>query len=374
MAHLRKEYTAMAKNVAGTRRKSKTLRLLDGERIFVGVDVHKETHSVALCSDRRGHLKHWKQPAAPETLLRALQAYQPQVAHIVYEAGPTGFTLYRKLIAAGFDADVIAPSHTPTASADRNKTDRLDCRNLAFLDAKGMLHPIDVPTLQEEEDRQLLRRRDQVSRDVKRTKVRIRSLLLQHGIAEPHGLAHWSKAALAALEELHLCPGLRATLDSLLEELRQREAERNRLTRSIKALADEDRHKATASVMQTVPGVGHLTAMTLILEMPRLERFDTREQVSAYQGLAPTVHQSGQTEHRGRLNQCGNSRIRTALVLAAWRWVALDPWARERFKALCVKLRQRQKAIVAMARRLGVLLWRLVTRGEVYLPRPVGEA
>jgi len=66
----------MAKNVAGTRRKSKTLRLLDGERIFVGVDVHKATYSVALCSDRRGHLKHWKQPAAPETLIRTLEAYR----------------------------------------------------------------------------------------------------------------------------------------------------------------------------------------------------------------------------------------------------------------------------------------------------------
>jgi len=362
----------MAKNVANARRKSKKVRLLDGERVFVGVDVHKKTYNVALYSNERGHLKHWRQPAEPETLIHALQAFEVQVAHVVYEAGPTGFMLYRMLVDAGFNADVIAASHTPNPSVPKDKTDKIDCRKLAFLAARDMLHPIDVPTPQEEDDRQVLRRRGQVNKDVKRTKQRIRSLLLQHGIPEPEGLDNWSKAACRALEELELRPGARLALDSLLDELRQREAERKRLTRCIEALAEEDRHKATASLLRTVPGVAHLTAMTFILEMPRPERFHSREQVSAYQGLAPSVHQSGNTEHRGRLRKSGDKRLRTALVLSAWRWVACDPWAKERFKQLCRKLRVPQQAIVAMARRLGILLWRMTTRGEVYIPHGVG--
>jgi transposase len=372
MAHLRKENTAMAKNVADPRRKSKKVELLDGERVFVGLDVHKGTYSVALYVDGRGQVAEWTQPASPDTLIRKLHPIKSQVARVVYEAGPTGFTLYRALIEVGFDAGVIAASHTPNPSVPEDKTDRIDCRKLAFLAAKDMLHPIDVPTPQEEDDRQWLRRRDQVNNDVRRAKHRIRSLLLQYGIAEPEGLKHWSKAACRALEGLEVRPGIRLALDSLLEELRQREAERDRLTRCIKALAEQDRHKVTASLLQTVPGVAHLTAMTLILEMPRPERFHSREQVSAYQGLAPSIRQSGKTEHRGRLRKSGDKRLRTALVRSAWQWVAHDPWAKEHFKQLCGKLRVPQKALVAMARRLGILLWRMATRGEIYVPRSVG--
>jgi transposase len=374
MAHLRKESTAMAKNVANPRRKSKKVRLLDGERVFVGLDVHKKTYSVALYVDGRGHVAEWTQPASPDALIRKLQPIQSQVARIVYEAGPTGFTLYRALIEAGFDAAVIAASHTPNPAVREDKTDRIDCRKLAFLAAKDMLHAIDVPTPEEEDDRQLLRRRDQVNNDAKRAKQRIKSLLLQHGIPEPEGLKHWSKAACWALEELELRPGVRFALDSLLEELRQREAERDRLTRAIKALAEEERHQVTASLLQTVPGVAHLTAMTFILEMPRPERFLSREQVSAYQGLVPSIHQSGKTEHRGRLRKSGDKRLCTALVRSAWQWVIHDPWAKEKFKQLCRRLRVANKALVAMARRLGILLWRMATRGEVYIPRSVDAA
>src|SRR5947209_6433558 len=93
---------------------SSTIRLDDGEVLHVGVDAHKATYHVALLSDRRGFLSTWVQPADPELLASKLKPFRDQVARVVSEAGPTGFTLTRRLRDAGLQAEVIAPSKTPT--------------------------------------------------------------------------------------------------------------------------------------------------------------------------------------------------------------------------------------------------------------------
>src|SRR4051795_11330346 len=99
-----------------------------GEVIHVGVDVHKATYHVALLSDRRALVATWVQPARPELLAERLTPFREQIARVVYEAGPTGFALVRRLRADGFRAEVIAPAKTPIPPGAEPKTDRLDCR------------------------------------------------------------------------------------------------------------------------------------------------------------------------------------------------------------------------------------------------------
>jgi transposase len=90
--------------------KGKRIRLKDGEKVFVGADVHRKTYAVAMWSDSRGMIHRWTQPAAPDVLVRRLEPIRGQVQRVVYEAGPTGYSLVRTLRAAGFNADVIATS------------------------------------------------------------------------------------------------------------------------------------------------------------------------------------------------------------------------------------------------------------------------
>ena len=85
-------------------------------------------------------------------------------------------------------------------------------------------------------------------------------------------------------------------------------------------------------------------------------------------GLAPQVRQSGETRREGGLLKSGNARLRTALVEAAWRWVACDESVARTYRRLVANTGSGKKAVVGMARRLGVLLWRLSVRGEVYRP------
>jgi transposase len=334
----------------------------------VGVDVHKASYSVALFSDRRGLIATWVQPARPEALLERLRPLREGVAQVVYEAGPTGFTLARRLRAEGFQAQVIAPSKLLAPVGPEAKSDRLDCRRLAQLAAKGLLHPVRVPTEQEEADRQVLRLREQLVRRTHAVQSQIKSFLLQYGVDEPAGLGHWSKKSVAALRGLELLPELRFCLDLLLDELAHAQEQVKRVTIRLKGLAEADRHHKAVAVLCSVPGVGVLTAAAFRLELPEPQRFDHEGQVARMAGLAPMVRQSGEARREGGLLKSGNARLRTVLVEAAWRWVRYDEAAASRYRHLVGNTGSGKKAIVAMARRLGVLLWRLSVHGEPYRP------
>jgi transposase len=348
------------------RKPNAPIRLEGGEAVHVGVDVHKASYSVALFSDRRGLIATWVQPARPEVLLERLRPIRAGIARVVYEAGPTGYALARRLRAEGYNAQVIAPSKLLAPVGPEAKGDRLDCRRLAQLSAKGLLHPVRVPAEQEEADRQVLRLRESLVRKTRAVQSQIKSFLLQHGVAEPAGLARWSKRSVAALRELTLLPELRFCLDLLPDELAHAREQVRRVTERLKGLAEADRHREAVAVMCSVPGVGVLTAAAFRLELPEPERFDLEGQVARMTGLAPQVRQSGQTRRGGGLLKSGNARLRTVLVEAAWRWVRYDETAASRYRRLVGNTGSGKKAIVAMARRLGVLLWRLSVHGEPY--------
>ena len=348
------------------RKPNEPIRLEEGEAVHVGVDVHKASSSVALFSDRRGLIATWVQPARVEVLLERLRPIGEGIARVVYEAGPTGYTLARRLRSEGYDAQVIAPSKLLAPVGPEAKSDRLDCRRLAQLSAKGLLHPVRVPTEQEEADRQVLRLRELLVRKTHAVQAQIKSFLLQHGLAEPAGLGHWSKKSVAALRGLALLPELRFCLDLLLDELAHAQEQVKRVTIRLKGLAEADRHHKAVEVMTSVPGVGVITAAAFRLELPEPQRFDHEGQVARMTGLAPQVRQSGQTRYEGGLLKSGNARLRTVLVEAAWRWVRYDEAAAGRYRRLVGNTGSGKKAIVATARRLGVLLWRLSVHGEPY--------
>src|SRR3954452_18479913 len=229
------------------------------EVIHVGVDVHKATYHVALLSDRRGLVATWVQPARPEVLSERLAPLRQHIAQVVYEAGPTGFALVRRLRADGFRAEVIAPSKTPVTPGPEPKTDRLDCRKLATFAQKGLLQPVRVPTEQEEADRQVLRLREQLVRKARSVQQQIKAFLLQYGLAEPQGLAGWSDAALKALRGLELGAELRFCLDVMLDELDHARGQVAKVTKRLRELAKADRHRSAVANLRSVPGVGPIT-------------------------------------------------------------------------------------------------------------------
>jgi transposase len=362
----------LAAALSGRQRKT----IDDRDTLFVGVDVHLRTYAVSVWSARLGEVvDQWSQPSLPEQLHTRLSAYRARVERVVYEAGPTGFTLAHFLLERGWRVEVISATHSPAPLIGHKKNDRLDSAMLARWAASDMLHAVYIPTVEQLCDRQLLRGRERAVRKRARVKVQIKSLLNFHGIAQPPGLAYWSKAAVGVLARL--AGGLDGPLGFCLRELLLELAEGNARVRRfddwVRHLARLPRYDSQVGELCAVPGVGIITAMTFLTELIDAERFATRNQLGRFLGLSPDVRSSGETtRHCGR-GLGGNKRLRTLLVEAAWCWVRRDARAQAKFDDIRSASGRKAVAIVAMARRLGIMLWRIWKSGHSYQAPPAAQ-
>jgi transposase len=338
-----------------------------GERVHVGLDVHKKSIHVAIWSTRRQQIvRDWVSPANYPRVVEQLEALRGSMVRVVYEAGPTGYRLARLLQAASLPVQVIAASKTPQVADRLAKSDRLDCCQLAEFSAKGLLHAVAIPSEQQEADRQVTRLRDSWTSKRRRVQQQIKSFLLQHGLAEPAGLASWSAKGVEGLGKLVLSEPLRFALDLMIQELEQLRAQLLRIGQQIRQLSRTNRHGAAVAVLTSHPGVGLTIAMAFRTELHQAEQFTDAAQVGQYVGLAPRVSQSGQTRRDGPIGRTGRGPLRALLVQGAWQWIRHDAAARAVFQRLVGNTGSAQKAIVGMARRLAIRLWRMLVTGEVY--------
>lgn len=337
-----------------------------GRKVWIGVDVHKRSYSVAICRDD-GVTVSWKTAADNDALVRQLAIHGMEIKVLVYESGPTGFGLARTCQRAGIPTIVAAPSRIIRPVSPTAKTDSLDCRKLAELATKDMIRSIAVPSEEEEALRALERRRHQLADSQRKVRQRIRGFLLFHGVEEPTGLERWTIQAVQVLSQLLLHEALRDTLDDYLEELchvRQRIlALERKLAAHTAAL-----HRRRLACLQSVPGVGRIVACSFLSELFRPERFQRGEEIAAYLGLAPFVRHSGEKSPAGRLRPTGHTRLRSLLVEAAWVWKGRDSGVQAYYARMFYNTGLAQKAITAVARKLAIILWRLACEVRAYRP------
>ncbi len=328
------------------------------EPVFVGVDVHKRTYSVALFCATDGQVETWNCPADVAGLVEQLRGLGCHIEHAVYETGPTGFSLCRALRQAGFNASVVAASRIPRGVAASAKSDRIDALKLATYLARGLLRSVAVPTVEEEGYRALVRRRKRVSEARAKVKQKIKSLLLATGIAEPPSLKKWVKAAAADLAALDLDPGHDRALASLIREYRFLQEEHHCLRLEVRR-ATKQLHWERYARLTQVSGIGEVVATTFLAEIFAPERFNRAEELTSYVGLAPVVRRSGDGPARARLRPVGQKRLRAILVEGAWQWTWRDREAKELYNRHLARSRVPQKAICVVARKLAIKLWRL---------------
>lgn len=338
---------------------------------WIGMDVHKRTYHIALLRGD-GQYRTFAVSADSIAIASMFKKWEIEVAAVAYEAGPTGFGLARALMDQRIKVIVAAPSRIPRASSPSAKTDRLDCIKLARMAKGGIVSSIAIPSPEEEAKRSLSRRREQISQDLRRTKQRIKSLLLFFEIKEPQGLERWSKKGIAELAALSLPDGLRYTLDNLLLDLDHLTVSRDALDIQLKHLLSSDEtDKKAMQAMQTVPGVGFVTASKFRTEIFKPHRFKKGRQITGMIGLAPLVKQSGESNPKARLIPVGKTSLRSTLIQAAWVWIQKDPGARRKYNKLKARSGVAQKAIVGVARKLSIILWRLCIELRPYRPEPV---
>jgi transposase len=336
--------------------------------VWIGLDVHKQSYHAAL---RRadGGCQSWVSPADPIVLAQQLSAISQRILLIVYEAGPTDYCLERVLKASGYKVAVVAPSRIPRPVTNQAKTDKLDCLKLAEYAAKKMIEAITAPSEQESAERSVLRRRNQLVDSTRKTKQRIKSFLLFHGIEEEYGLRYWNRSARSKLSKLPLQSDLNFVLKSLLRQLSYEEEELVKITNRLSRIAKRSQHGEVVKNLKTVPGVGDIAACASRTELFRPERFRRAEEFCSFPGLAPAIGQRREKRQGGWLMRSGQTRLKSLLIEAAWMWRAKDPWARKKYQIHLGRCGIAQKAITALARRLAVILWRLSLENRACVPR-----
>lgn len=349
---------------------------------WVGLDVHARSTHAAVIDRESGVLTRARFGGGSEEVVAWL-AQLPQPIHGCYEAGPTGYALYRAATAAGLRVEVVAPSKTPRAPGDRVKTDRKDAELLVRLLLAGSLSPVAVPSELFEAARDLARAREQLRADLARVRHRVSKLLLRYGRVYERSGGTWTQQhrQWLARQRFPHAPSELAYLDYLAAIdglLARRAALDERLSR----LAQEPELWPTVARLRCFRGIETLTALVLCLEIGDFDRFQRPGQLAAWLGLVPSLNQSGESETRGAITKTGSGYARRLLVEAAWHYtrqpligvtlrnrqqgqpeqVLQIAWrAQHRLYRLHQRLRARGKpgniAVVAAARELACFLW-----------------
>ena len=320
----------------------------------LGLDTDLQQITVTIQADHQ-----MPKPAQSFTVVRLLQWIKTQVeagheVHTVYESCGFGYTLHYQLVEAGAHSLVISPVRLDTQR--RRKNDRLDSRQLClrltrYLDGqKDELSVIRVPSVAEQQRRELGRQRRFWNKQVRQLENHGRALRLEHEFKTlPAGWAgprKW-KGLVPELSEFllkHLEP-LRAQIVSAKAQLEQ-------LNLQIEALVSQER---------LPKGLGRVTMSLLDAEVCDWGRFKHRKAPGSYTGCCPSEHSSGTNVRQGSIDRHGNRHVRVLLVEAVWRLLRYQPlWhARRKFiQRMTVAGALKKKTVVALARQLAVDLWR----------------
>lgn len=360
--------------------------------LFLGLDVHKRTISVATVEDTAGaEVRFYGTIENTADALRKLSKKLCQGGrqlHACYEAGPCGYNVQRHLTRLGHRCDVVAPSLIPRKSGERVKTDRRDAMMLAQTLRAGQLTEVWVPDQAHEAMRDLVRLRSQAMRDLRKARQHLLSFLLRHERISPYG--HWTKMHRRWLGELKFAhPAQHLALEEMLHRIQRAEELCDRLKQAIGELVPQWSLAPVVTALQALRGISLITAAVLVAEVGNFQRFDSPRQLMAYLGLNPSEHSSGATVRRGAITKTGNGLARTSLVEAAWTYrfpARLTQIIRDRMKELPepiravawkaqVRLSARYRsliargksspiAIVAVARELVGFIWAIARMVE----------
>ena len=289
------------------------------ERTSIGLDVHARSVAAAAIDSLTGEVVQGRLTPSYEHIRSWISSLPGPVA-VAYEAGPTGFGLYRDLAAAGVRCEVVAPSKLQKPSGDRVKTDARDALHLARLLRLDEVTSVAIPSVDQEAARDLVRAREDCRGDLMRARHRLSKLLLRHGVVYYGGRA-WTGAhdrwlRTEAAPQLIL-PATRMAFDADYDHVLTMQARRRRLDATIEEMAAASEFTPIVRRMCCLRGVSTLTGFALAVEIGDWNRF-TGNTIGSFVGLVPSEYSSGSSRVQGSITKTGNTHARRLLVEAAW--------------------------------------------------------
>ena len=353
---------------------------------FVAFDTSKLRNAVAIAeAGRAGAVRFLGEvensSAATAKLVRKLAAKYERLM-FCYEAGPTGYGLYRHIENLGHTCVVVAPSLIPKKAGDRVKTNRRDALHLVKLLRAGELTAVWVPDARHEAMRDLCRARGAAVEDLRSKRQQVSAFLLRQELHYT-GKKTWTKAPMSWLASLKLVHAeQRIAFEEMLLAVRQAQERIERLEQAIRTAVPDWSLAAVVTALMAMRGMDLVSATALLAEIGDLSRFQTPRQLMAYLGLVPSEHSTGDTIKRGAITKAGNCRARRILVECSWSYqypprvgrekqakVAAAPqavrdiaWKAQsrlcgRYRTLIRKGKRKTIAITAIARELAGFVW-----------------
>lgn len=290
---------------------------------YIGLDIHKDSITIAVADPGR------KPPrfvgtvtTVPSSLTKSLLHVADKAhAHIVYEAGPSGYGWARYLRCRGWACDVIAPSRINRCAADKRiKTDRRDAMLLAKESRAGNLVSIVVPDARDEAIRDLSRARADAVATRLRARLQLQAMLLRHG-RNYSGKTRWTQAHeryLATIRFDH--PAQDIAFNAYRQAVTCADEALAGLTEALRTQSAEWRMRPLVEAIMCLRGFDTIAATTFVAEIGDLYRFAKPASLMAYLGLVPSEHTSGNSRSQGSITKTGNKQARRILVEAAWNY------------------------------------------------------
>lgn len=350
---------------------------------YVGLDVHKDSIVIAVCEPGAQAAEVWKRvPYDLGRLIRQLQKLAPvDCLRVCYEAGPTGYGLYRALQAAGIWCIVVAPSLVPVRSGRRVKTDRRDARALAHFLRSGDLTAVWVPDEASEALRDLERARDDAKKAERTARQQLSKFLLRH--ERRYEGTTWTKKHLAWIRrQTFEQEAQNRVLADYVQTVELAALRVERLTADIAELVEGWALAPVVKALMAFRGIQLVTAVTLVAEIGDFRRFLRASRLMAFVGVVPSEHSSGDSRRQGRITKTGNGYVRRVLTEAAWAYrfaprmseaikrrnegvppeIQAIAWkAQQRLHRRYRKMQQagkgQQKIVTAVARELAGFVW-----------------
>jgi transposase len=328
---------------------------------FIGLDVHLDFCEIAVCEAGRVR-SGGRVPTSAQGLEILANSLGPD-DHVALEATGNALAIARRLQPHVARVVVATRSELRAITEAKLKTDRRDARTLARLLAAGLLRGCWLPEEQTRALRRRLARRAQLVRQRTRCKNEVHAVLMRTLKGRPPMSDVFGRSGRAWLAELELPADERETVDGCLRQIDFLDGEIAILERGI---AEHALGSDAIKRLMTVPGVSLMTATTFIAAVGDVRRFDDPRKLVSYLGLDPKVRQSGNGAARhGRISKQGASHVRQMLAEAAFVAVSTAGPMRAFYERVRTR-RGQQIAIVAVARKLVVLFWHLLTRGQDY--------
>ncbi len=358
----------------------------DHSEAFVAFDTSKLRNAVAIADPGRvGEVRFLGEientGTATAKLVKKLAAKYQRLT-FCYEAGPTGYGLYRQIKSLGHECVVVAPSLIPKKAGDRVKTNRRDAVNLAKLLRAGELTAVWVPDRHHEAMRDLTRSREAAVMDLRTKRQQISAFLLRQGL-HYLGKTTWTKAHMSWLASQKLeYREQRLAFEEMMLAARQAQERLERLEQAIRTAVPDWSLAEVVTALMAMRGIDLISAAGFLAEIGDLSRFRTPSELMAYLGLVPSEDSTGDTIKRGPITKAGNRRARRILVESSWSYqhpprvgkekqekVAAAPravreiaWKAQcrlsgRYRALIRRGKLKTVAVTAVARELAGFIW-----------------